>query len=157
MAKRMLLAATLAAALVAAPAGAAAVEVSGTYAVTDFGPSECVPVGASAALFRCTFTAFVSGYTGSLTGTTTLSFVQLIDCRRGKTHGHGFETFTGDVEGVGSGTLTWQTSFHADFDCTTFEPSNFTGRGSIIGGTGDLASLRGPLSFGIDTYEGVLR
>lgn len=154
---RILLVATVAAcALVVAPSSGAAVHVSGGYTVTDVGTPTCAPAGAAAWLIRCEFPAFVSEYSGTLTGTSTLTFVQLIDCRRGQTLGFGTETFTGTVAGVGSGTLTWQTSFRAAFDCATFEPSEFAGRGSIVGGTGALADLRGALVFGIDTYEGVL-
>jgi hypothetical protein len=157
MTRALILIATLACALVAAGSVGAAIHVSGNYTVTDFGTSDCRPAGAALWLVRCEISGFTSVYTGSLTGTSTVTFVQLIDCLRGETVGQGTETFVGSMAGVGSGTLTWQTSFRASFDCATFEPSNFVGRGSMIDGTGALASVRGPLVFGIDTYEGTLR
>ena len=156
MTRVLVLLAMLGCALASAAASAPAIQVAGEYVVTNPGALTCVPIGNSPSNFRCTITGFTSDYSGTLTGSSTLDFVQFIDCRRGTTHGHGFETFTGTVAGVGSGTLTWQTTFHASFDCTTLLPSDFRGRGSITGGTGALASLRGPLTFTIDTYEGVL-
>jgi hypothetical protein len=80
----------------------------------------------------------------------------MIDCRRGRTWGQGIETFTGTVAGVGTGTLTWETSFMSGLDCGTFVPTEFVGRGAIIGGTAALSGLHGPLRFTIDSYEGVL-
>ena len=145
--------AALGCALVATGAGAAATHVSGSYAVSDFGVINCEPVGASPFLIACETTGFVSDYTGSLTGTSEASFVQLIDCFRGRTIGYGTETFAGTIAGVGSGSLTWGIRFASDFDCATFAVSNFEARGTITSGTGDLASLRGTLVFGETSYE----
>ena len=157
MRRALLFVATLAFLLVAAQAsGAAAVPVSGTYAVTDVGSLSCAPVDANQSRFRCETTGLVSEYAGSLEGTSTASFVQIIDCRRGRTFGHGVETFTGTVTGVGSGTLTWRISFASDFDCGTFAVSGFTGQSAITGGSGALGGLHGALRFGDVTYEGTL-
>jgi hypothetical protein len=130
--------------------------VSGTYAVTDFGTSTCAPVGQSLFLIRCDTTGFVSQYTGDLTGATVTEFTQLINCKTGKTHGKGVETFTGSVAGMGAGTLTWRDHFHATIDCLTFAVSDFVGRGKHLSGTGELAELDGKLEFDDTTYDGVL-
>jgi hypothetical protein len=148
--------AALGCALVAAGVGGAATHVSGEWAVTDEGIPDCGPIGASQVLLRCETTGFLSEYSGSLTGTSTVSFVTFIDCRGGRAMGYGTETFTGTVAGVGSGTLTWGIRFTSDFDCNTFGLSNFEARTAITSGTGDLASLRGTLVFGDTTYEGDL-
>ena len=157
--KRLVLAvAVSAAALVAAqPAASAAdrVHVSGTYGVTDFGSLSCAPNG-SPFVLRCTVTGFVSQYSGSLTGSSVSNFEQIIDCKLGRTHGHGTETFTGSVAGVGSGTLTWGISFASAFDCLTFAVSGFSGRGVVSSGADDLAGLNGSIQFGDDTYDGEL-
>jgi hypothetical protein len=71
--------------------------------------------------------------------------------------GQGVETFTGSVARVGSGTLTWETKFHAAFDCTTQTLSNLHGTGTIMSGTGALARLRGTLIFTDEKYSGTLR
>ena len=159
MVKRLLLAvAVFAAALVAAQAGASAaglVQVSGTYGVTDFGSLSCAPNG-SPFVLRCTTVGLVSQYSGSLTGSSVADFEQIIDCRTGRTHGHGTETFTGSIAGVGSGTLTWGIHFDSAFDCLTFAVSGFSGRGVVSAGTGALTGLNGSVDFGADTYDGEL-
>lgn len=140
----------------AAPAASTSVHVSGTYVVSEFGTTTCVPTG-SGSVFRCVTTGFVSQYSGSLMGTSTTSFFQVINCNKGTTSGVGVETFTGSVEGVGSGSLTWIINFHSKFDCATFATSDFSGSGHIVAGTGDLAGLEGKLQFGDVTYEGDLK
>jgi Protein of unknown function (DUF3224) len=150
--------AVIGAALVAAQVATSApsrVHVSGTYTVTDFGALSCAPNG-SPFVLRCTTTRFVSQYSGDLTGTSVANFEQIIDCKNGRTHGQGTETFTGSIAGVGSGTLTWGIHFDSAFDCGTFAVSDFSGRGDITSGTGDLAGLNGSIQFGIDTYDGEL-
>jgi hypothetical protein len=151
--------AVLAVALFAAQAAAAApdrVAVSGTYAVTDFGSFSCAPEG-SPFLLRCATTGFVSQYGGSLTGSSVTDFVQIIDCKAGRTHGHGTEMFTGSIAGAGSGTLTWGIHFDSEFDCTTFAVGGFSGRGVVISGSGGLAGLNGSIQFGDTTYDGGLQ
>jgi hypothetical protein len=159
IAKRLVPAVSLlAAAMVVVPAAAAApspVQVSGTYAVTEFGALGCAPNG-SLFVLRCTTTGLGSQYGGSLTGTAVADFTQIIDCRTSRTHGHGTETFSGSIAGVGSGTLTWGIHFKSAFDCTTFAVSDFSGRGVVTGGTGGLAGLNGSITFGDITYEGML-
>ena len=157
MLKRLLAVAVFAAALIAAQAapGGSVILVSGTYVVTDFGSTSCAPNG-SPFVLRCTTTGFVSQYDGSLTGSSVSNFEQIIDCKMGRTHGHGTETFTGSVAGVGSGTLTWGISFDSAFDCLTFAVSGFSGRGVVSSGTDALAGLNGSIQFGDDTYDGEL-
>ena len=147
-------------ALAATPALAAAHHghgrVSGTYAVTDFGTTQCAPKGASPDILKCTTTAFKSAYDGSLVGNVTTEFTQAINCTTGRTHGHGVEMFTGALNGS-TGTLTWKISFRAAFDCATSVPSDFHGLARIKAGSGALAGIHGQLRFGDVTYEGVLR
>jgi hypothetical protein len=159
MMKRLLLAAAVfAAALVGAQTAATAagsVQVSGMYQVTEFGSFSCATNG-SPFVLRCTTTGFVSQYSGSLTGSSVTNFEQIINCKTGRTHGHGTETFTGSVAGVGSGTLTWGIHFDSAFDCLTFAVTGFSGRGVVTAGTGALAGLNGSIEFGEDTYDGEL-
>jgi hypothetical protein len=159
MVRRVLAIAVFAAALIAGQSAASAhhrVHVSGRYVVSDFGSTACAPKG-SPFILRCTTTGFVSQYSGSLTGSSVADFKQTINCNKSRTHGRGIETFTGSIEGVGSGTLTWRIRFRSAFDCATFAVSNFVGRGVIISGTGALANLRGRLHFGDVSYHGNLR
>jgi hypothetical protein len=131
------------------------IHVSGTYAVTDFGSFSCATNG-SPFVLHCTTTGFVSQYSGNLTGTSVTNFEQIIDCKKSRTHGHGTETFTGSIAGVGSGTLTWGIHFDSAFDCLTFAVSDFSGRGVITSGTDALAGLHGSIQFGDTTYDGAL-
>ena len=148
-------------ALAATPALAAAHHghgrVSGTYAVTDFGTTQCTPNGAAPDILECTTTGFKSAYEGSLVGTVETSFTEVINCTTGRTRGHGLETFTGALNGSGSGTLTWKISFRAAFDCATSVPSDFHGFARIKASSGALAGIHGKLRFGDVTYDGVLR
>ena len=142
---------------IASGAGAgSATYVSGTYSIAEFGTTTCVPVGQNNFIFNCTTTDFVSDYTGSLVGTTITNFSQQINCETGRTHGDGWETFTGSVTGLGSGTLTWRDVFDADFDCSTFTQTNLLILGASVTGGGGLTGVQGKLNF-IDTnYTGVL-
>jgi hypothetical protein len=79
-----------------------------------------------------------------------------VDPEKSRTHGHGTETFTGSIAGVGSGTLTWGIHFDSAFDCLTFAVSDFSGRGVITSGTDALAGLHGSIQFGDTTYDGAL-
>src|SRR5437867_1466316 len=136
-----LIAAFALAALALVPsAPASATPVSGTYSVTD-GTTTCVPLGAAGFIIRCSTSGFASSYNGALTGTTTTTFTQVINCKTGRTEGGGIETFTGSIAGVGSGTLTWMDEFSSAFDCTTFSVSDFKGIGVALSGTGSLAGL----------------
>jgi hypothetical protein len=142
------------AAVVASPAGAGrATQVSGTYTVVDFGTTVCEPL--SPTRLNCTTTGFASDYDGDLEGVSTASFQQVIDCVRGKTVGHGSETFTGSVGGA-FGTLTWQLWLTSDFDCASFFPSSLRIVAAPIHGGGDLAGVHGVLFFGDVAYRGVL-
>jgi hypothetical protein len=123
--------------------------------VTDLGTTACAANG-SPFVLRCTTEGFVSQYSGSLTGSSVTDFVQIINCKTSTTRGHGTETFTGSIAGVGSGTLTWGIAFESAFDCATFAVSGFSGRGIITAGTADLAGLNGSLRFGDISYEGEL-
>ena len=157
--RRLLLAAVVfAAALAGAQAAASAptsVEVSGTYAVPDLGSLSCAPEG-SPFIVRCTTTGLVSAYSGRLTGGSVADFDEIIDCKTGRAHGHGTETFTGSIGGLGSGSLTWGIHFESAFDCLTFAVSEFSGRGVVTSGTADLAGLNGSIEFGDLDYEGEL-
>ena len=147
------------AALVGAPAGAGAsspIDVAGTWVVLDPGSETCAPNG-SPFVFRCTVTGFVTAYSGGLTGTSVNEFVEIINCKTGRIHGHGTETFTGSVTGIsGTGTLTWGIHFVAALDCQTFALSDFAGTGVGNAGSGALARLHTSLRFGDGTYEGEL-
>jgi hypothetical protein len=148
-------------ALAATPALAGAnhgrIQVSGTYTVTDFGTTQCAPKGTSPDILKCSTTAFESRFDGNLAGDVTTEFTQIINCTTGRTRGHGVETFTGSLNGGGTGTLTWKISFHAAFDCATSIPSDFHGRAHIKASSGALAGMHGRLRFGDVTYDGVLR
>jgi hypothetical protein len=144
-------------ALVAAQAAAAApsrVEVSGAYAITDFGAGPCVD--RSPAIETCSTTGLLTDYSGALAGGSVTDFRQIFNCKKGRTHGHGTETFAGSIDGVGSGTLTWRIHFRSGFDCETFDAPGFTAKGVVISGTGGLRGLRGSIRFGATTYDGVL-
>ena len=130
--------------------------VSGDYTVTNLGTTTCEPVGSSLFVIRCDTSGFVSEYTGDMTGSAVVAFTQLINCRTGRMHGEGVETFTGSINGVGVGTLTWHDHFHAIMDCATFELSEFALKAVRLSGTGDLAGLHGKIDFTLATYDGTL-
>ena len=129
--------------------------VAGTYAVTEFGDTSCVSV--SAVVLRCTTKGLKSVYEGDLTGDTTSDFDQVINCATGRTIGQGIETFSGTVRGGQAGTLKWRILFAADFDCTTFYPTNFHALSLITQATGGLSGMGGVLRFGDVAYDGLLR
>jgi hypothetical protein len=143
-------------AFVTAAGAGSGTSVAGTYGVADFGSTSCQPVGANGFIFNCTITNFVSDYTGSLVGTSVTNFAQQINCKTGRTHGNGSETFTGSVAGLGSGTLTWRDVFDADFDCATFSETNLLILGASVTGGGGLAGVQGKLEFTDTSYTGVL-
>jgi len=107
-------------------------------------------------MLRCDTTGFVSDYSGSLQGTAVADFTELINCKTGRAVGHGTETFTGSVEGVGSGTLTYTDQFSADFDCEFFFPFNLDINSVAVKGSGGLAGLQGKLHFDDTSYMGTL-
>jgi hypothetical protein len=148
-------------ALAAMPALAAAhhrdIRVSGTYAAYDFGTTQCAPKRASPDILACSTTGFRSTYAGSLVGDVSTEFTNTINCKTGRTWGHGVETFTGSLNGSATGTLTWKISFRSDFDCTTSLPSGFLGHSHIKASSGALAGVHGRLQFGDVTYDGLLR
>jgi hypothetical protein len=148
-------------ALAAVPALASAhhrgIRVSGTYAAYDYGTPQCAPKGASPDILACRTTGFRSSYAGSLVGDVSTEFSSIIDCKSGRTWGHGVETFTGSLNGSASGTLTWRIRFRAAFDCTTSAPSAFQGFSRITASSGALSGIRGRLHFGDVNYDGVLR
>ena len=133
------------------------IRVSGTYAAYDFGTTQCAPKGASPDILACSTTGFRSTYAGSLVGDVSSEFSNVINCRTGRTWGHGVETFTGSLNGGAPGTLTWKISFHSAFDCTTQLPSGFQGRSHIKASSGALAGIHGRINFGDVSYDGVLR
>jgi hypothetical protein len=55
------------------------ISVSGTYSVTDFGATTCVPVDSSSFMFRCDTTGLVRQYSGDLSGTAVADFTSLIN------------------------------------------------------------------------------
>lgn len=140
-----------------AGARVALLNVSGTWATTDFGAADCGPVGDSTVLIRCDTTGFKSVYDGSLKGESIVDFTTIIDCQTGFSYGSGVERFAGSVDSVGLGSVTWRISFVAGFDCTDFSISGFRALAVIQSGTGDLAGVRGTLLFDDVSYRGVLR
>jgi hypothetical protein len=134
--------------------------VSGTYVVSDFGTTTCVSVGASGFKFRCDTTGLVSQYSGDLTGTAVADFTSLINCKTDRETGHGTETFTGSLGGVGSGTLSWIDQFSSDVDCSfapdVFIPFNLDINSVAVKGSGGFAGLEGRFTFTDTTYSGVL-
>ena len=150
---------TLLAGLVLASAATAGkgVHLSGTYVVTDEGTTTCLPVGSSGFKIRCETTGFATQYAGGLTGSAIVDFTTLTDCKTGRSHGKGVETFTGTVAGIGAGTLTWHDHFHATIDCATFEVSGLVGKEVDFSGTDALAGVRGRIDYDETTYDGTLR
>jgi hypothetical protein len=152
----LLLLAVLALPLASVASADTAVHVSGTDVGPDAGTTVCQPVNSSGFLLTCTTPDFATSYTGDLTGAISANFIWTINCNSSLIEGHAVETFTGSVAGIGSGTLTWQTQFHANFDCRTLALSSLYGTGTIQSGTGELAGLYGTLIFSDSTYFGTL-
>ena len=130
------------------------IAISGTTTTIDPGSINCVFRGPY--VLNCDSTDFLTGLTGTLTGTSSTDSSLQINCKTLQYHGHGVETFTGTLTGVGSGTLTWQlqTSGTVSDDCSDL--TSFEGRGVVVSGTGVLAGLNGTLTFDADTYTGSL-
>jgi hypothetical protein len=130
------------------------IEVVGTTATVDPGVGTCTFPGPY--VVSCETTGFVTGFVGTLVGSSSTDNVALIDCKTGLYHGHGTEIFTGSVDSVGSGTLTWRLQFSGTVsaDCSTI--TSFQGTGVVVGATDDLARLQGRLNFEGDTYSGSL-
>ena len=128
------------------------IEVSGTTSTLDLGTSTCRLQGPY--LVSCETTGFVTGFSGTLVGSSSTDNAVLINCKKGRYLGEGTETFTGSVFGVGSGTSTWRLHFSGGVtpDCSTL--TSFEGTAVLIHGTGDLAGLHGTLSFEDSTYSG---
>ena len=133
-----------------------AIEVSGTYSVSFPGQTTCTPVGSSGFMIRCDTTGFVSEYSGDLTGRAVADFTSLINCQTHRETGHGTETFTGSIAGVGSGTLVWTDQFSSDFDCDFFFPFNLDIKSVAVKGSDGLAGMQGKLGFTDTTYSGSL-
>ena len=132
------------------------VHVSGTDLGPDAGTTSCQPINSAGSLLSCDTPDFATSYSGDLTGTISTDFRWVINCNSGVIDGQGAETFTGSVTRIGSGTLRWETRFHAAFDCSTQSLSNLHGTGTIISGSGALAGLRGTLIFTDQKYAGIL-
>ena len=143
-------------ALTAAASAHAVVHVSGTDLGPDAGTTSCHPINSAGTLLSCDTPDFATRYSGDLTGTISTDFRWVINCSSGVIDGQGAETFTGSVAHVGSGTLRWETKFHAAFDCSIQSLSNLHGTGTIISGIGALAGLRGTLIFTDQEYSGIL-
>ena len=155
----LLSAAVVIAALTGASHASAAgdgVAVAGSYTPTDFGSTSCALVGGSGFILRCDTTGFVTEYTGDLEGSAVADFTQLIDCKTGRAYGHGSETFTGTLTGVGSGTLTYTDQFSSDFDCTSGFPFNLDIDSVAVAGSGGLSGLQGKIHFDDTSYSGNL-
>ena len=84
------------------------------------------------------------------------AFRWVIDCRSGKSYTDGTETFTGSVEGVGSGTFSWGVRSRGTFDCEKAEVTSVSARENLYSGTDALAGLYGTMHRGPATYAGVL-
>jgi len=134
-----------------------AIDVSGTYTVSNLGDTTCTPVGSSFFLFRCDTRGLVSEYSGDLTGTAVADFTALINCETNRETGHGTETFTGSIAGAGSGTLAWTDQFSSNFDCDFFFPFDLDINSVAVNGSGEFADLQGKLAFTDTAYSGSLR
>jgi hypothetical protein len=143
-------------ALTAAASARAVVQVSGTDLGPDAGTTSCHLINSAGTLLSCDTPDFATRYGGDLTGTISTDFRWVINCNSDVIDGQGAETFTGSVARVGSGTLRWETKFHATFECSTQTLSSLHGTGTIMSGTGALAGLRGTLIFTEQEYSGIL-
>jgi hypothetical protein len=130
------------------------IAISGTTSTIDPGTGNCVFRGPY--VLNCDSTDFLTGFAGTLTGTSSTDSNIQINCKTLQYQSHGVETFTGSLTGVGSGTLTWQlqTAGTVSDDCS--ELTSFEGRGVVVSGTGDLAGLNGTLTLEVDTHTGSL-
>lgn len=141
------------------PAAASAmrgeIAISGVTSTLDPGSTNCVSQGPF--VLTCESTGFLTGFAGTLTGSSSTDSSTQLNCKTGRYHGHGVETFTGSLAGAGSGTLTWQlqTSGTISDDCSAL--TSFEGRGIVVGGTGGLAGLHGAITFDATSYVGSLQ
>jgi hypothetical protein len=139
----------------AATASSGTIELSGTTSTLDPGTGPpCVLHGPY--LVSCDSTGFITGFSGTLVGSSNTTSGILINCKTGRYDGAGTEVFTGSVTGVGSGTLTLRlhVSGGVTADCSGL--TSFSARGVVVAATGDLAALNGTLSFDGSTYTGSL-
>src|SRR5262249_18026056 len=150
----IVVACALLAAQAASTATQSSIEVLGTTSTADPGTSNCRALGAN--LVRCETTGFGTGFSGSLEGSSSTDDLTLIDCKPGRYHGEGTETFTGSVAGLGAGTLTWRLHFSGGVTPDCSDLTSFEGTGVLVHGTGELASLNGTLSFEGSSYSGSL-
>jgi hypothetical protein len=152
----------VAAASVAVHAGAgvrSAIHVSGTYTVDAKAKvkNACKPISeANPAVLRCTSSGFTLVWAGSLKGRSVISYRGIINCTTGEAYTDGTETFTGSVEGVGSGTSTWGVQYHGTFDCKKGEVTSTSATDDLLSGTRALAGLYGSIHRGPGKYVGVL-
>jgi hypothetical protein len=129
-------------------------EVSGTTSTLDPGMTTCKLHGHH--LVGCETTRFVTGFSGTLVGSSSTDSRALINCKTRRYHGNGIETFTGSVTGVGSGTLTMRLHVSGDVTADCSDLTSFEGKAVVVAGTGDLAGLNGTLRFEGSTYSGSL-
>ena len=136
-----------------------AVRISGAYTVdtTAQPKTDCKPISKrNPAVMTCEVSGFTLIYSGSLQGRGVSAFRWVIDCRSGKSYTDGTETFTGSVEGVGSGTFSWGVRSKGTFDCEKAEVTSISARQNLYSGTDALAGLYGTMHRGPATYAGVL-
>jgi hypothetical protein len=159
MARMVAIAAIFASALfmiqTAATAGSGSIELSGTTSTLDPGTGPpCRLLGQS--LLSCESTGFITGFSGTLVGSSSTASSVLINCNTGLYQGAGTEIFTGSVAGVGSGTLTMRLHVSGSVTADCSELTSFEGRAVVVDATGDLAGLNGTLNFEGSTYTGSL-
>ena len=140
---------------IAATAPSTTIELSGATTTIDPGTGPpCELHGPY--LVSCDSTGFITGFSGTLVGSSNTTSGILINCKTGSYDGAGTEVFTGSVTGVGSGTLTLRlhVSGGVSADCSGL--TSFSAIGVVVAATGDLAALNGTLSFDGSTYAGSL-
>jgi len=139
----------------AGTASSGTIELSGVTTTLDPGTGPpCVLHGPY--LISCDSTGFITGFSGTLVGSSNTTSGILINCKTGRYDGGGTEVFTGSVTGVGPGTLTLRlhVSGGVTADCSGL--TSFSARGVVVAATGDLAALNGALSFEGSSYTGSL-
>jgi hypothetical protein len=152
----VLAAASVAGAEAAAPSR---LHVSGSYTVDTKAKAKtaCKPISKeNGGVLRCTVSGFALDYTGSLQGHGVNVFKWIVDCATGKSYTDGVERFTGSIEGVGSGTLTWGVRSTGTFDCKKGEITGVSAIQNLYEGSSALAGLYGSIHRGSATYSGVL-
>ena len=101
---------------------------------------------------------------GTLEGVLVFDYIMVIDLASGSYTIDGLGTFTGEVEGK-SGSYYCSLAASGHFTSPTGDTGEITGEHTIIGGTGELANLRGSLhaesrfdKTGMtETYSGTLK